>query len=101
MVRRRAKKVSGAVIDENTGSSLYSRIGTTHMSIPCFRISGRKERVEPLLEPRLLLDGLLAKRAERPIGRRQGGRCDLGLRDDRERTEERDGVRRTAEQGVC
>src|SRR6185436_20780424 len=39
MVRRRAANVSGAVIDENTGSSLYSRIGTTQRSKPCLRIS--------------------------------------------------------------
>ena len=37
------REVSGAVIALNTGSSAYSRIGTTHMSMPCLRISaGRK-----------------------------------------------------------
>src|SRR5918994_3356267 len=40
MVRRRdAKYVSGA-IDANTGSSLYSRVGMIHMSIPSRAISG-------------------------------------------------------------
>jgi hypothetical protein len=38
-VRRRAAKVSGETIEVNTGSSLYSRIGTTHMSMPYWRIS--------------------------------------------------------------
>jgi hypothetical protein len=38
-VRRRAANVVGETIDENTGSSLYSRIGTTHMSTLCLRIS--------------------------------------------------------------
>jgi hypothetical protein len=38
-VRRRAAKVVGATIDENTGSSLYSRIGTTQSSTPCLRMS--------------------------------------------------------------
>src|SRR5687767_3244196 len=40
MVRRRdAKYVSGA-IDGNTGSSLYSRVGMIHMSIPSRAING-------------------------------------------------------------
>ena len=39
LVSARANYISGAVIDENTGSSLYSRIGTTHMSMPCLRSS--------------------------------------------------------------
>src|SRR5581483_9453547 len=39
MVRRRAANVSADAIDEKTGSSLYSRIGTTHMSTLCLRIS--------------------------------------------------------------
>src|SRR5688500_16314529 len=39
MVLRRAAKVVGETIDVNTGSSLYSRIGTTHMSTLYFRIT--------------------------------------------------------------
>ena len=31
-------KVSGDTIAGKTGSSLYSRIGTTHMSMPCLRM---------------------------------------------------------------
>src|SRR5262249_45397345 len=39
MVRRRAANVSGDVTAAKIGSSLYSRIGTIHMSTPCLRIS--------------------------------------------------------------
>ena len=39
MVRRRAANVVGDTIELKTGSSLYSRIGMTHMSTPYFRIS--------------------------------------------------------------
>src|SRR6185503_1485265 len=39
MVRRRAANVVGDTIDVNTGSSLYSRIGTTQNSTPCLRMS--------------------------------------------------------------
>jgi hypothetical protein len=38
-VRRRAKNVVGATSDQNTGSSLYSRIGITHIVTPYWRIS--------------------------------------------------------------
>ena len=69
MVRRRAANVSGAVIDENTGSSLYSRIGTTHRSMPCLRISAGRNVSSRFLQPLLLHRRLLAQRAERPFGR--------------------------------
>ena len=39
MVRRRAANVVGDTNEENTGSSLYSRIGTTHRSIWYLRMS--------------------------------------------------------------
>src|SRR5688500_4021029 len=39
MVRRRAAKVVGETMDVKTGSSLYSRIGITHMSTAYFRMT--------------------------------------------------------------
>src|SRR2546422_7732814 len=39
MGRRRAKNEVAETSDQNTGSSLYSRIGTTHMATRYWRIS--------------------------------------------------------------
>src|SRR5687768_8818984 len=39
MVLRRAAKVVGDTMDVNTGSSLYSRIGITHISTAYFRMT--------------------------------------------------------------
>ena len=72
MVRRRAANVVGDTSDVNTGSSLYSRIGTTHMSMPCLRMSARQHGRHALREPALLPRRLLAQRAER-AGRRAAG----------------------------
>ncbi len=51
-----------------TGSSLYSRIGTTHMSMPCFFISAGRTVVRRCCEPLLLAIGLFPQGAERASG---------------------------------
>ncbi len=48
MVRRRAAMVVGETRDQKTGSSLYSRMGTIHMSTSCSRMrrgSTRSRRI--------------------------------------------------------
>ena len=84
MVRRRAANVVGDTSALKTGSSLYSRMGITHISTPCCAHEPGQGALQPLLQPGLLALGLLAQRAEgtlrhhhlgRPLARADGGAC--------------------------
>ena len=77
-MRRRAANVVGDTSALNSGSSAYSRMGITHMSILYWRMRPGRMLSMPHLEPCLLAIGLLAKGTEGAVlgGQAGGGQTD-------------------------